>query len=540
MKKIVLFLLILFSVSYTQDLNTLRALKGTYVQLSGDLFRDVQLSGIFKDSKTFVDAVPIQSPAYIRKLYDSVKTTSGFSLKQFVYNSFIITEENIDTLRLPVYQPMVRHIEELWQYLLRKPDLVINRYSTLIPLKYPYIVPGGRFREIYYWDSFFTILGLLSAGRVDEAEDMVYNFADMIDRFGMIPNGNRVYYLSRSQPPFFAMMIDAICCYKKDYYWGARFLNELLAEYEFWMNGAGKASENDTAFYRVVYMSDPDRVLNRYNDFDSIPREESFRADYMSSLKIADSLRPDYFRNIRAAAESGWDFSSRWFMDGKSLTAIQTTDILPVDLNCLLYFLENRLGFFYELTGNLERSEFFRSKAAMRLDLINEVFWNEEDGFYHDYNWKTGTQTGALSLAGCFPLYFGIARPEYAERIAENLKSKFLMPGGLVTTLSNTGEQWDAPNGWAPLQWMAVKGLREYGIDSLADDIKERWVTLNSEVYKRTGKMLEKYNVENLKLFGGGGEYPLQDGFGWTNGVAEAFINNLDTLLMIRDLKKKY
>lgn len=540
MKKIVLFLLILFSVSYTQDLNTLRALKGTYVQLSGDLFRDVQLSGIFKDSKTFVDAVPIQSPAYIRKLYDSVKTTSGFSLKQFVYNSFIITEENIDTLRLPVYQPMVRHIEELWQYLLRKPDLVINRYSTLIPLKYPYIVPGGRFREIYYWDSFFTILGLLSAGRVDEAEDMVYNFADMIDRFGMIPNGNRVYYLSRSQPPFFAMMIDAICCYKKDYYWGARFLNELLAEYEFWMNGAGKASENDTAFYRVVYMSDPDRVLNRYNDFDSIPREESFRADYMSSLKIADSLRPDYFRNIRAAAESGWDFSSRWFMDGKSLTAIQTTDILPVDLNCLLYFLENRLGFFYELTGNLERSEFFRSKAAMRLDLINEVFWNEEDGFYHDYNWKTGTQTGALSLAGCFPLYFGIARPEYAERIAENLKSKFLMPGGLVTTLSNTGEQWDAPNGWAPLQWMAVKGLREYGIDSLADDIKERWVTLNSEVYKRTGKMLEKYNVENLELFGGGGEYPLQDGFGWTNGVAEAFINNLDTLLMIRDLKKKY
>lgn len=540
MKKIVLFLLILFSVSYTQDLNTLRALKGTYVQLSGDLFRDVQLSGIFKDSKTFVDAVPIQSPAYIRKLYDSVKTTSGFSLKQFVYNSFIITEENIDTLRLPVYQPMVRHIEELWQYLLRKPDLVINRYSTLIPLKYPYIVPGGRFMEIYYWDSFFTILGLLSAGRVDEAEDMVYNFADMIDRFGMIPNGNRVYYLSRSQPPFFAMMIDAICCYKKDYYWGARFLNELLAEYEFWMNGAGKASENDTAFYRVVYMSDPDRVLNRYNDFDSIPREESFRADYMSSLKIADSLRPDYFRNIRAAAESGWDFSSRWFMDGKSLTAIQTTDILPVDLNCLLYFLENRLGFFYELTGNLERSEFFRSKAAMRLDLINEVFWNEEDGFYHDYNWKTGTQTGALSLAGCFPLYFGIARPEYAERIAENLKSKFLMPGGLVTTLSNTGEQWDAPNGWAPLQWMAVKGLREYGIDSLADDIKERWVTLNSEVYKRTGKMLEKYNVENLELFGGGGEYPLQDGFGWTNGVAEAFINNLDTLLMIRDLKKKY
>ena len=109
-----------------------------------------------------------------------------------------------------------------------------------------------------------------------------------------------------------------------------------------------------------------------------------------------------------------------------------------------------------------------------------------------------------------------------------------LKPGGLVTTLNETGQQWDAPNGWPPLQWIAIKGLREYSINSLADIIKDRWLTLNKNVYKRTGKMLEKYNVEDTTLFGGGGEYPLQDGFGWTNGVATALINNYDQKFLIK------
>lgn len=540
MKKCILLLFILFPAVYGQDYDSLRAIKKTYIQLSGDLFQEVQLSGIFNDSKTFVDAVSIKNPAFIRKLYDSVKTIPGFNLKQFVYENFIVPDGKTDSLKLPENQPMMRHIETLWQYLLRQPELVVNRYSTIIPLKYPYIVPGGRFREIYYWDSFFTMLGLISGGRVDEAEDMINNFADLIDNLKMIPNGNRVYYLTRSQPPFFSLMVDLVSWYKKDYFWGAKYLDEMLAEYQFWMHGLEELSDsNKQAINRVVLVNEEDGVLNRYYDFDTIPREESFKADYTAATKIPDSLRSGFFRNLRASAESGWDFSSRWFKDGKSLLNIETTDILPVDLNCLLYFLENRLGFFYELTGNIERSELFKTKASQRAALINRLFYNEEDGFYHDYNWKEGRQTPVKSLAGCFPLYFGIAKPEYAERIARNLAKNFLMPGGLVTTLNETHEQWDAPNGWAPLQWIAVKGLREYGLDSLAEEIKTRWVTLNGNVYKRTGRMLEKYNVENLGLFAGGGEYPLQDGFGWTNGVAEAFINNLDEAFLIKKLKKE-
>ncbi|MCU7493015.1 MAG: trehalase [Ignavibacteria bacterium] len=540
MKKTILLILFLLSASFAQDFDSLRAIKKTYIQLSGSLFEDVQMSSVFSDSKTFVDAVPVKNPAFIRKLYDSVKAMPDFNLREFVYANFIVPGGKTDSLKLPESEPMMRHIETLWQFLIRKPDLLINRYSTIIPLRHPYIVPGGRFREIYYWDSFFTMLGLISDGRVDEAENMVRNFADLIDRLKMIPNGNRVYYLTRSQPPFLSLMIDLISWYKNDYYWGVQFLDELLTEYQFWMNGLEELSEGGgvQALNRVVLLNDEEGVLNRYYDFDTIPREESFRADYTNSLKVPDSVRAVFFRNLRAAAESGWDFSSRWFKDAKSLTSIRTTDILPVDLNCLLYFLENRLGYYYELNGNVERSEFFKTKASRRADLINRIFYNETDGFYHDYNWKEGRQTNTISLAGCFPLYFGIAKPEYAERIAENLKKNFLRPGGLVTTLNETREQWDAPNGWAPLEWISVKALREYGLDSLAEEIKTRWVSLNGSVYKRTGRMMEKYNVENLELFGGGGEYPLQDGFGWTNGVAEAFINNLDENYLLKNIKK--
>ncbi|MGA9295430.1 MAG: alpha,alpha-trehalase TreF [Ignavibacteriaceae bacterium] len=532
-KKFLLILIFQFLIcfsSYPQVYETYKNLKSKYIQLSGNLFKDVQLSGIFSDSKTFVDAVPKRNPARIKALYDSVKGLPDFDLRQFVYANFIIPN-NTDTIKAPENKSMNDHIEDLWEYLIRTPHAV-NVNSTLLPLKFPYIVPGGRFREIYYWDSFFTILGLLADGKVSTAENMVYNFAYMLDKYKMIPNGNRIYYLTRSQPPFFSLMVDVICKYKNDYSWGLQFLNNIEEEYSFWMNGLNHINNTEKSSERVV-MLNRGEVLNRYYDFDDVPREESYKADYENSNKINKNKKPEFFRNVRSAAESGWDFSSRWFKDQKSLTEINTTDILPVDLNCLLYFLENRLAFFYGLKGELGKSNYYQEKALKRRNLINKIFWNKKEGFYFDYNWRKGAQTNVISLAGCFPLYFGIAKPEYAKEAAEKMKSLLLKPGGLVTTLNETGQQWDAPNGWPPLQWIAIKGLREYSLNSLAGIIKERWLTLNKNVYKRTGKMLEKYNVEDTTLFGGGGEYPLQDGFGWTNGVAAALINNYDQKFLI-------
>ena len=139
-----------------------------------------------------------------------------------------------------------------------------------------------------------------------------------------------------------------------------------------------------------------------------------------------------------------------------------------------------------------------------------------------------GEQTGVWSLAGVYPLFVGMARQEQADSVADVIRNRFLKDGGLVSSLHHTGQQWDYPNGWAPLQWMAVKGLVDYGHNDLAGDIARRWVELNRDVFDRTGKMMEKYNVCDLSLEAGGGEYPLQDGFGWTNGVAVAFIQMFD------------
>ncbi|HEX3072644.1 MAG TPA: trehalase family glycosidase, partial [Ignavibacteriales bacterium] len=265
---------------------------------------------------------------------------------------------------------------------------------------------------------------------------------------------------------------------------------------------------------------------------DDKPREESYKEDYNLSLKLPDSLRPKFYKDLRSAAESGWDFSSRWFADGKSLSTIQTTDILPIDLNCLLYFLEDRLSFFYKQSGNEDQSNVYARRAEQRKALINKIFWNEDAGYYFDYNWKTGKHTGIYSAAAIYPLYFGIASPEQARKVRDKLQKDFLKAGGIVTTLFETRQQWDAPNGWPPLQWMAIKGLREYGFNDLADEIKTRWLKLNEGVYGRTNKMFEKYNVEDVSLFAGGGEYPNQDGFGWTNGVWNALQSGFDKIYL--------
>ncbi|MGE5457912.1 MAG: alpha,alpha-trehalase TreF [Methanococcaceae archaeon] len=531
---LLLYLLILLTLTtFPQTYQSNKNLKNNYIQLSGRLFQDVQLSGIFSDSKTFVDAVPLKPAIYITRLYDSVKALPDFELRQFIFANFMVPEGHSDTTSPSLSATMESHIKTLWQSLERHADEK-NPQSTLLPLKYPYIVPGGRFREIYYWDSFFTILGLLADGHQEVAENMVRNFAYLLDQYGMIPNGNRVYYLTRSQPPFFALMVDIICRHKNDYSWGLQFLPQLQAEYSFWMNGLNGLKSSGSAASEHVVQIGESSVLNRYFDFDNVPREESFKVDDSLSKKLDVAVRPGFFTNLRAAAESGWDFSSRWLKDGKSLLTIQTTDLIPVDLNCLLYFLEDRLSFFYKLKGDNTQAMEYGKKSLLRSQLINKYFWNEKEGYYFDYNWKEGKQSTIYSLAACFPLYFGIAEPVQAKKTAKTLERKFLNPGGLITTPNETHLQWDAPNGWPPLQWIAIKALREYGINPLAETIKKRWLKLNNDVYKRTGRMVEKYNVIDLRLFAGGGEYKLQDGFGWTNGVAEALLNNFDKLYIFK------
>jgi alpha,alpha-trehalase len=485
----------------------------------GQLFNDVQLNNILSDGKTFPDCIPKADLTTILNQFNLLKNNKDFDLKAFILNHFDLPKSEFEGFKSNPNKSITAHIASLWDVLTRKPDEKAG--SSLIPLPHPYVVPGGRFREIYYWDSYFTMLGLRVSKRIDLIENMVDNFAYLLNTIGHIPNGNRTYYIGRSQPPFFAAMVQLLSEEKgKEIL--IKYLPELELEHDFWMKNADILRGPLKAKNRVVELSN-DLILNRYWDENDTPRPESYKED----VEIAhnSTKKPEIiYRHLRAAAESGWDFSSRWFAKTTDLATIETTDIIPIDLNCLLFNLEKTIAEAHLLNGNSEKHLAFNVLADNRKNTINSYCWNEEKGFYFDYNFVKKEQTPHYTLAAAFPLFFKMATQEQAEKVAKIIIDKFLKTGGLTTTLHETGQQWDAPNGWAPLQWIAYKGLCNYGLFDAANKIKSNWLNTNERIYKETGKMMEKYNIENQNLEAGGGEYPLQDGFGWSNGVFLALV----------------
>ena len=485
------------------------------------LFEDVQTSRIFADEKTFVDCLPKHPLEETNQKYQLEKETPGFNLKEFILSHFDLPHAYGADYRSDRTRTVEQNLETLWNFLTRQPDA---KAGSLIPLPFPYIVPGGRFGEVYYWDSYFTMLGLQASGRTELVRSMVSNFSHLIDTIGYIPNGNRVYYLGRSQPPFYSLMVGLLAGVSGNDTL-PEYLNQLEKEYSFWMKGAESLPDKSSSAHHSVRLSGGE-ILNRYWDENTTPRPESYLAD-VELARQSDQQPETLYRHLRAAAESGWDFSSRWFADEASLRTIQTTEIVPVDLNCLLLNLERTIAEAHQLAGNPEAAQRYQSTAKRRQAAIQKYCWNAERGFYFDFDFVQGKQKEGMSLAAVFPLVFGIASDKQAEAVAARIREGFLKPGGLICTLRTTGQQWDAPNGWAPLHWMAVVGLENYGHLELADDIVERWTKLNTDVFKRTGKLMEKYNVIDTKLEAGGGEYPGQDGFGWTNGVLLAMLRGL-------------
>jgi alpha,alpha-trehalase len=328
------------------------------------------------------------------------------------------------------------------------------------------------------------------------------------------------------------------------------FLPQLEKEYRFWMTGAEKLKPGEQGT-RVVRMPDGS-LMNRYRDDSDEPRQESYKEDVETAdaavkimlssstfknagqqRKAEEECRSRMYRNLRSGAESGWDFSNRWFSDGKTLTTIDVTNKVPVDLNSLLCKLEMVISLAYanlpattpaKTAENSARAGEYARKASDRKKAIGTYCWNESLGIYADHDLLSGTAGKQVNLAGMFPLFEKISDPVRAGRMKDAVIHELLKGGGLITTPDNTHQQWDAPNGWAPLEWASIIGLEQYGFYDEAKDVATRWINLNRDVYKRTGRFMEKYNVSDLGLEAGGGEYPSQDGFGWTNGVYLALV----------------
>lgn len=486
--------------------------------LLGALYSDVEMNGIFPDSKTFADAVPRRAPSDI--LSDYHGGLSNDALRAFVDSNFELPSQTEALAPSTTAVSLQNHIAALWP-LLARPPLTAQPYSSQISLSHPYLVPGGRFREVYYWDSYFTLLGAIADGHRHLAQGMVDDFADLIDRYGHIPNGARTYYLSRSQPPVFFLMV-ALLDARDPAESFAQYLTALRQEYRFWMKGEDQV-RTGTGFEHVVRMPDG-AVLNRYWDSADTPRDESYREDEILAERSGRSP-PELYREIRAGAESGWDFSSRWMADGHTLASLQTTSIVPVDLNSLLFGLERAIAAGCNTAQDRICAREFTKRAERRRRAIDQYLWDNRRGEYLDYNWRTDQQLDHLSAATLYPLFVGESTNTQAHQVAIATREQLLESGGLRTTTSHTGQQWDAPNGWAPLQWIAVTGLKRYGETNLAREIATRWIATVCRTYLETGKLVEKYDVEKIQP-GGGGEYPLQDGFGWTNGVTRALLSD--------------
>nr|WP_293833568.1 trehalase family glycosidase [uncultured Arsenicibacter sp.] len=465
------------------------------------LLEDVQLKGVFADSKTFPACTPRFPVATIVSNYEQKRQQRNFDLKSFVDQNFIVPVQASVPLTRDPDASVQKSLEDQWKFFVRQPVPAKQQgQSTLIPLLKPYMALDAGGEDLGYWQSVFTMMGLHAAGvtQVAMVRNMADNFSYLINRYGYVPAGNRTYYLSRSQPPVYALMVNLLTEVQ-----GRRslinYLPALQKEYDYWMAGKEKLAQNGQADRRVVRLSST-IYLNRYFDDRDTPRPEAYREDVAVARQRAGLFkkgRPEaeIYRDIRAAAESGWEGSSRWLKDGKTPRSIQTTNVIPVDLNCLLFHLEVTLSDAYRLKGNKKLAQQYLELARQRYNAIQRYCWNPRRAFFCDYDLTTQKSTPVSSLAAVYPLAFRAATREQAQQVAAALKRDFLKPGGLVTSLTVSGQPWDAPYAWAGLQWLAIRGLRQYGESALADQIKLNWISDNLRVFKANGYLMPKNNL---------------------------------------------
>jgi len=413
-----------------------------------------------------------------------------------------------------------------WPELSKKALPLKNAYSTLIDTKIPFFAPGGRFKEFYYWDSYWILLGLLRMKMYISAENLVKNFVFMINKYGFIPNGSRKYYTNRSQPPMFTQMLYLLLQYDFERYKDfvmSKGIGAAIEEYE-WFEEKKKTE----FFFNGQLLA-----LNQYKVSASHPRLESFIHDYIVFeylKKYQDSpSETDFYSHIHTAAESGWDFSTRWLLEDKHLYSIHTTDMIHVDLNALLYRNEVIISKILLLKGDFEQSAKFKNKSNERALLINKVLWNPKRKIWNDYDTKARKYTDKrFYFSNIMPLLYGISPPDNtnpAEILTEYSKELFGYVGGIPTggeTISS--QQWDYPNVWAPHQSMMVNYLLDKGHRNLAVHVARTFFENAFAAYIEKNVFYEKYDCNRIGMTGNEGEYLPQTGFGWTNGTLIDFI----------------
>src|SRR5262245_4673351 len=402
------------------------------------------------------------------------------------------------------------------------------REHGLLYLPYPYVVPGGRFNEMYGWDSYFIQVGLLRDGEIELAKNMVDNFLYQIERYGKVLNANRTYYLTRSQPPFLTQMVIGVYRKTRDTGWLSAAVPTIEKYYRFWTSEPHLVKETGLSRYfdfgegpapEVISDERDERGRTHYDRVKEYYRTHEVK-DYDLSqyyIRDKDQLTRLFYKGDRSMRESGFDPSNRF-----GPFNIDIIHYNPVCLNSLLYLMETDTAEIMRLIGRSNDARRWLERAADRREKVNRLMWDERDGLYYDYNFVKKEVRRYPFVTSFYPLWTGIAGRNQAARVAASLRL-FERAGGLQTSTNKSGSQWDAPFGWAPMQMIAVKGLRRYGYLKEADRISIRFLSMILKDFLEHNTIVEKYDVDRRSSqLGAGikfGYAANQVGFGWTNAA---------------------
>ncbi|CAG7834099.1 unnamed protein product [Allacma fusca] len=525
----------------------------------GKLLHTVQMAHLVQDSKTFVDQKMLHPPDVVKQNFGTfISATLGHPTKeqtrQFVEENFGQSGTELESwipsdwtesprflegIKDPDLRQYGKELNDIWKTLGRKINPEVRDNEDMFSLIYvpnPVMVPGGRFTEFYYWDQYWILKGLLICEMHISVRGMIENFLHMISRYGYVPNGGRIYY-SRSQPPMLIPMVKDYVDATGNWTFVRTHLDTLDKEFRFWMTNRTIDVLKDGRTFRFV----------RYNNELTGPRPESYREDfYLAETLHTKAEKDELFINLKSGAESGWDFSSRWFVSDEAFSAgnlkdIKARDIIPVDLNAFIYNNAKVMASFHRQFKFHESANYYDDIASEWLHNINSVLWNDTRGCWFDYDVQKGELKTEFYPSNIFPLWANVTigndKKYTASRVVEYLHSSGALrfPGGIPTSMEHSGEQWDFPNGWAPLQHLVVDALDHAGYlpaQFLAVDLAERWVRNNYRAFRNSNNtMFEKYDVQSVGAPGGGGEYEVVVGFGWSNGVIIDFLSRYGEFL---------
>jgi alpha,alpha-trehalase len=416
-----------------------------------------------------------------------------------------------------------------------RPDQI--REHGLLYVPFPYVVPGGRFNEMYGWDSYFIQLGLLRDGELELARNLTDNFVYEIAHYGMILNANRTYFLTRSQPPFLTEMILGVYGRTHDRAWLRSTVPAIERYYRFWttpphlIEAVGLSRYYDLGDGPAPEVVSDERDAQGRTHYDRV--REYYRTHQVDDYDVSqyydratDTLTDRFYKGDRSMRESGFDPSNRFGPFSASIT-----DYAPVCLNVLLYRMEQEAGRISTILGDAAAANEWQARARRRRERVDRYLWDPGAGLYFDYSATTGRRRPYEFATTFYPLWAGLSSPEQARRVVGNL-SRFEAPGGILTSTQTTGSQWDAPFGWAPLQLIAVDGLRRYGYHTAADRVSRNFVSLVVDDFTARGAIVEKYDVQRrssdlaagLKF----GYTSNEIGFGWTKAAVLELLAGLN------------